>query len=53
LAERTDRLILALVTTGFAGLGIPYFFAIGMWVLLVASAITVVQRFAIVYRATH
>jgi CDP-diacylglycerol---glycerol-3-phosphate 3-phosphatidyltransferase len=52
LAERTDRLIIALVTTGFAGLGLSYIFAIGIWVLLVASVITVLQRLVIVYRAS-
>ncbi len=53
IAERTDRLIIVLVTTGFTALGYHYVFAVGMWILLVASAITVLQRLVIVYRATH
>jgi CDP-diacylglycerol--glycerol-3-phosphate 3-phosphatidyltransferase len=49
-AERTERLIIVLVTTGFAGLGVPYVLAIGFWVLTFASLLTVIQRLAIVYR---
>jgi CDP-diacylglycerol--glycerol-3-phosphate 3-phosphatidyltransferase len=49
-AERTERLIIVLVTTGFAGLGVPYILAIGFWVLTLASLITVIQRLTIVYR---
>jgi CDP-diacylglycerol--glycerol-3-phosphate 3-phosphatidyltransferase len=50
LAERTDRLITALIATGFAGLGIPYIFAVGMWFLAIVSVITVIQRLLIIYR---
>jgi CDP-diacylglycerol--glycerol-3-phosphate 3-phosphatidyltransferase len=49
-AERTERLIIVLVTTGFAGLGVPYVLAIGFWVLTLASLLTIIQRLAIVYR---
>ena len=49
-AERTERLIIVLITTGFAGLGISYVLALGFWVLTFASLITVVQRLVIVYR---
>ena len=49
-AERTERLIIVLVTTGFAGLGVPYILAIGFWLLTLASLITVIQRLTIVYR---
>lgn len=49
LAERTERLIIVLTTTGFAGLGIDYVMAIGFWVLALASLLTVVQRLRIVY----
>ena len=45
IVERTERLILVLVGTGFAGLGIPYALHVCLWVLLVGSAITVGQRF--------
>jgi len=52
-AERTERLIILLVATGFHGLGVPYILAIGLWLLAIASSLTVVQRLAIVYRATQ
>ena len=48
-AERTERLIIVLTTTGFAGLGVPYIMGIGFWVLAVASLLTVLQRLRIVY----
>jgi CDP-diacylglycerol--glycerol-3-phosphate 3-phosphatidyltransferase len=48
IVERTERLILVLVGTGFTGLGIPYALHVCLWLLLVGSAITVGQRFAAV-----
>ena len=51
IAERTERLILSLTAIGFDGLGIPYALAIGMWIFLAISAITVVQRILIVKSA--
>lgn len=51
IAERTERLILTLTTIGFHGLGLPYVLAIGMWVLLLLTLITVIQRIAIVKAA--
>ena len=53
LAERTERLILALISIGFAGLSVPYILAIGCWLLALVSIITVMQRLRIVYRATR
>jgi CDP-diacylglycerol---glycerol-3-phosphate 3-phosphatidyltransferase len=50
VVERTERLILVLVGTGFAGLGIPYALHVMLWVLLAGSAITVGQRFVAVRR---
>jgi CDP-diacylglycerol--glycerol-3-phosphate 3-phosphatidyltransferase len=50
-AERTERLVIILVATGLAALNLAYVLAIGIWVLAVASCITVIQRFAIVYRS--
>src|SRR5215218_4734165 len=50
IVERTERLILVLVGTGFAGLGIPYAVHVALWVLLAGSAITVGQRFLEVRR---
>ena len=52
IAERTERLIILLVATGFAGLGVSYVLTTGIWLLTILSLITVAQRLAIVYRAT-
>ena len=37
LAERSERIIIVLTTTGFAGLGVPYVMAIGFWILAIVS----------------
>jgi CDP-diacylglycerol--glycerol-3-phosphate 3-phosphatidyltransferase len=50
IAERTERLIIALTAIGFHGLGVPYILAILMWLLLILSAVTAVQRVVVVYR---
>jgi len=52
-AERTERLIIVLTTTGFAGLGVPYIMGIGFWVLAIASLVTVLQRLQIVYKGAQ
>lgn len=52
IAERTERLILALSAIGFGGLGIPYVLAAGMWLLAILGAITVIQRILIVWRSS-
>ncbi|MCA0143487.1 phosphatidylinositol phosphate synthase [Blastococcus sp. LR1] len=51
VVERTERLILVLVGTGFTGLGIPYAVHVALWVLLAGSAITVAQRVLAVKRS--
>ena len=51
IVERTERLILVLVGTGFTGLGIPYAIHVCLWLLLAGSAITVVQRIVAVRRS--
>jgi CDP-diacylglycerol--glycerol-3-phosphate 3-phosphatidyltransferase len=48
IAERTERLILSLFAIGLEGLGVPYALSIGIWVLALLSAITVLQRIAVV-----
>jgi CDP-diacylglycerol--glycerol-3-phosphate 3-phosphatidyltransferase len=53
VVERTERLILVLVGTGFTGLGIPYALHVCLWVLLAGSTITVGQRFAAVRSAAR
>lgn len=50
IAERTERTIVILVATGVSGLGVPFIQAIGLWLLAVASTITVGQRFVVVHR---
>lgn len=50
IAERTERLIIALTAIGFHGLGVPYILAVLMWVLLILSVITALQRVVVVYR---
>lgn len=50
LAERGERVFVALVAAGLAGLGVPYALSVGLWVLTVASVVTVIQRFVEVRR---
>jgi CDP-diacylglycerol--glycerol-3-phosphate 3-phosphatidyltransferase len=51
IAERSERLIIALVAYGLHGLEVEYAMAIGIWVLVLLSIITVAQRMLIVYKA--
>ena len=53
VVERTERLILVLTGTGLTGLGVPYAVHVALWVLLVGSAVTVVQRFVAVHRGAR
>lgn len=50
IAERTERLIAVLAGTLLAGLGWQGGLAVALWVLAVASAVTVVQRLVAVHR---
>ena len=50
IAERAERLVVVLLTTGLSGLGVPYAQAAGLWLLAVAAAVTVVQRMTEVRR---
>jgi CDP-diacylglycerol--glycerol-3-phosphate 3-phosphatidyltransferase len=50
LAERVERLILVLAGVCLAGIGLDVALPIALWVLAVASAITVGQRLAEVHR---
>lgn len=43
-AERTERLIIVLVATGFSGLGVSWALPVGLWALAGATGVTVVQR---------
>lgn len=51
VAERTERLIIALTAIGFAGLGVPFILAVGIWLLFILSFITVIQRVIVVRKA--
>jgi CDP-diacylglycerol---glycerol-3-phosphate 3-phosphatidyltransferase len=42
--ERGERLVGSLVSTGLAGLGVPYIQAVAFWALAAGSTCTVVQR---------
>ncbi len=44
LAERPERLVVGLVSAGLGGLGVPYVLPVGLWLLAVASVVTVGQR---------
>lgn len=50
IAERADRLVVILAATGLAGLGVPYVHEAALWVLAVASTVTVAQRMLVVRR---
>ncbi|HST48166.1 phosphatidylinositol phosphate synthase [Jatrophihabitans sp.] len=55
IAERTERLIIVLVGTGLTGwpFGVPYVQAGALWLLVAASAVTVVQRLATVWQQSR
>lgn len=53
IAERAERLLLVLVTTGLEGLGVPYIQAVGLWALAALSTITLGQRLAVVWQQVH
>ncbi|HEX8082068.1 MAG TPA: CDP-alcohol phosphatidyltransferase family protein [Jatrophihabitans sp.] len=55
IAERTERLIIVLVGTGLTGwpFHLPYVQAVALWLLVAASAVTVVQRLATVWQQSR
>jgi CDP-diacylglycerol--glycerol-3-phosphate 3-phosphatidyltransferase len=53
IAERSERLLIGLVSAGLAGLGVPYVLAIGLWALAVLSAVTFGQRVLAVHAAAR
>ncbi len=52
IAERTERLVIALVAAGLTGLGVPYVLAGGLWLLAFLSTVTLAQRVLAVRQAT-
>ena len=51
IAERAERIIVILVSTGVSGLGVPYIGAIGLWLIAVATVFTFIQRMMQVWRS--
>lgn len=44
-AERAERVIILLTAVGFAGLGVPYILAVGIWILAISSFATFIFEF--------
>jgi len=54
IAERSERIVLLLVFTGFTGLGLTPWVLYGvLWLLALASGFTALQRFALVRKQTR
>jgi CDP-diacylglycerol--glycerol-3-phosphate 3-phosphatidyltransferase len=53
IAERSERVLIALVSIGVSGLGVPYVLAIGLWLLAALSAVTFGQRVLAVHAAAR
>lgn len=51
IAERSERLLVALVAAGLTGLGVPFVLAIGLWAVALGSTITFGQRVWVVRKA--
>lgn len=50
IAERSERLIVVLVGTGLAGMGVPYVLPVALWLLVAGALVTVGQRLLAVRR---
>ncbi|HEY7143510.1 MAG TPA: CDP-alcohol phosphatidyltransferase family protein [Streptosporangiaceae bacterium] len=50
LIERPERMLIGLVATGLAGLGVPYALHVGLWILAVGSVVTFGQRLIAIRR---
>jgi CDP-diacylglycerol--glycerol-3-phosphate 3-phosphatidyltransferase len=48
IAERAERLIIALVAAFVAGFGVPFILQVALIVLAVLSVVTVIQRMVVV-----
>lgn len=53
LIERAERLIIAVVGLVLEGVGVPYALEVALWILLVGSAVTVVQRLRLAANDEH
>lgn len=53
IAERSERLVIALTCAGLSGLGVPFVLAVGLWALAVLSTVTFGQRVLLVHGETR
>lgn len=53
LAERAERFLVILVGTGLHGLGVPYVLDVAIWLLVLLTLITIVQRLTAVHRSAR
>lgn len=53
IAERSERMLIALVCAGLSGLGVPFVLAVGLWALAVLSTVTFGQRVLLVHGETR
>jgi CDP-diacylglycerol--glycerol-3-phosphate 3-phosphatidyltransferase len=51
VAERSDRLLVALAAAGLTGLGVPFVLAIGLWLVAAGATVTFAQRVGVVRKA--
>ncbi len=51
VAERSERLVVALVAAGLTGLGVPFVLAIGLWLVAAGATVTFAQRVLVVRKA--
>jgi CDP-diacylglycerol--glycerol-3-phosphate 3-phosphatidyltransferase len=51
VAERSERLLVALLAAGLTGLGVPFVLAIGLWAVALGSTVTFGQRVWVVRKA--
>lgn len=51
VAERSERLVVALVAAGLTGLGVPFVLAIGLWLVAAGATVTFGQRVLVVRKA--
>ena len=51
VAERSERLVIGLVSAGLTGLGVPYVLPVGLWALAALSTVTFGQRVLVVRQA--
>ena len=51
LAERSERIVIILLSTGLSGLGVPYALPVGLWALAALSTVTFGQRVLVVRQA--